>query len=351
MQKATAETTISLASPQALLSAFIDHMRDDHGMVFHVAEDGAHSFENDGYRIEIQPKDLALRILLEAPSESDMRFSKEGIVHHVGEFDAIAAQSIRWKNERAEVGTTPENFRLLTVVKSELLFEGMQRVTLHYPDIAELQERGIHLRLILPNDTSRAPLWPLMGENGAPVWPTGDDTLHARYVTLKNIRPDLEEVDIDIVHHDNGPISHWAQNACTGQLVGAMGPTGKDHLPVAKSYFIAADGTGLPAVAQLLSQLPKDATGHVIVALPDAVKCADYLPQSGLTYHALRPHEFEGEILELARQLTLKGETGYAFFAGEFTNAQSLRGHFKKELGLDKTTQISAAYWRRETCK
>jgi NADPH-dependent ferric siderophore reductase len=348
MQKTTAETTISLAAPQALLGQFVAHMRDDHGMFFNVSDDGAHSFENDGYRIELRPQHLGLRIRLEAPDEHAMSFTKEGIVHHVEEFDTAAAESIRWNNEQAAIGNTPENFRVLTVRKSEQVFDGMQRVTLHYPDIKTLQTRGIHLRLILPCDPSRVPVWPVMGENGAPVWPVGADQLHARYVTLKNIRADLEEVDIDIVRHGTGVVSQWAQNAAAGQLAGAMGPTGMDRLPEAKSYFIAADGTGLPAVAQLLSRLPQDAVGDVVVALPVSVDHRSYLPHSGLNIHTLLPQEFEENVVAMAERLTQQGETGYAFFAGEFANAQSLRAHFKKGLGLDKTTQISATYWRRE---
>ncbi|MEM5519053.1 siderophore-interacting protein [Sulfitobacter sp. AS59] len=348
MQKATAETTISLATPQALLGQFVAHMRDDHGMAFNVADDGAHSFENDGYRIELHAQDRGLRIRLEAPDENAMSFSKEGIVHHVEEFDTAAAASIRWDNEQARIGTPPENFRVLTVRKSEQVFDGMQRVTLHYPDIETLQTRGIHLRMILPRDPSRVPVWPVMGENGAPVWPVGADELHARYVTLKNIRADLEEVDIDIVRHGTGIVSQWAQNASQGQLVGAMGPAGMKNLPEAKSYFLAADGTGLPAVAQLLSRLPQDAVGDVVVALPPSVDPRSYLPESGLTVHTLSPDAFEENVVEMAERLTVKDETGYAFFAGEFGNAQSLRAHFKKGLGLDKTTQISATYWRRD---
>jgi len=289
-----------------------------------------------------------LRVLLEAPTARDMGFSKEGMVHHIAEIDPVAAQNIRWKNEQAKVGAAPANFRLLTVRKSRLLFEGMQRVTVHYPDIDRLQGHGIHFRLILPCNKSRPPVWPVMGPNGAPVWPVGADELHARYVTLKNIRADLEEVDIDIVRHGTGIVSQWAQNASQGQLVGAMGPAGMKNLPEAKSYFLAADGTGLPAVAQLLSRLPQDAVGDVVVALPPSVDPRSYLPESGLTFHTLSPDTFEGNVVEMAERLTVKDETGYAFFAGEFGNAQSLRAHFKKGLGLDKTTQISATYWRRD---
>ena len=103
----------------------------------------------------------------------------------------------------------------------------------------------------------------------------------------------------------------------------------------------------LPAVAQFLSRLPADAGGDVVVALPQTVNPWGYFPKSKLKMHVLSPHEFEARILEFARDLTKQGTTDYGFFAGEFANAQSVRGHFKKALKLDKTSQISTAYWRR----
>tara|TARA_R110002124_G_scaffold104005_3_gene253429 strand:- start:418 stop:1464 length:1047 start_codon:yes stop_codon:yes gene_type:complete len=348
MQKAIAETSIALDAPSRLLYHYIKHMREDHDLFFDISDAGVYSFEQSGYRIELELKDRALRVLLEAPTARDMAFSKEGMVHHIAEFDPAAAQNVRWENEQAGVGAAPANFRLLTVRKSAELFDGMQRVTLHYPDIDRLQDHGIHFRLILPCNRSLPPVWPVMGPNGAPVWPEGaDDKLHARYITLKNIRTDVQEVDIDIVHHDAGPVSQWACNATAGDIVGAMGPTGMHSLPDARTYFIAADGTGLPAVAQFLSRLPADAGGDVVVALPQTVNPWGYFPKSKLKMHVLSPHEFEARILEFARDLTKQGTTDYGFFAGEFANAQSVRGHFKKALKLDKTSQISTAYWRR----
>ena len=348
MQKATAETLIPLDSPQALLTGFLSHLLDDHGMVFDRSGDNTHSFAQDGYVVELSVQPSALRIRLEAPDDNAMIFSKEGIVHHVAELDPDAAQQIRWSGAAPRVGEFPKNFRLLTVKRSEILFTGMQRVTLHYPDIDSLQGDGIHLRLIMPLNPARTPVWPVMGENGAPVWPQREDALHARYVTLKNIRSDVQEVDIDIVRHGTGLVSGWAQNTQAGQIVGAMGPTGRVNLPKAQSYFLAADGTGLPAIARFLENLPATACGDVVVALPDGVSPQSYFPETPLNIHTLTPDMFEAEVLDHALRLTRANVTDYGFFAGEFSNAQALRKHFKAGLGLDKTSQLSTAYWRRE---
>ncbi|MBT0958560.1 siderophore-interacting protein [Alphaproteobacteria bacterium KMM 3653] len=343
----TAQTLIPMAAPQELLAQYLAHMEASHAMTFAEARDGSRWFAQDGYRIELLAQAASLRVRLEAPGQGAMGFAKEGLVHHIAEIDEGLADAIRWSGAAQPEGELPENFRELTVLDSRVLFEGMQRVTLRYPGIGALAERGVHLRLILPRDPARPATWPVMGRNGAPVWPKGENALHARYVTLKNIRAACEEVDIDIVRHGTGMISRWAQQAKPGAIVGAMGPIGKDSLPAAKEYFIASDGTGLPVVAQMLARLSPQASGDVVVAMPERVDPAGYFPPTPLRVHTVPPQRFEGEILALAQAATAAGRTGYGFFAGEFANAQALRGHFKTELGLDKTRQISAAYWRR----
>ncbi|NUH67137.1 siderophore-interacting protein [Sulfitobacter sp. S0837] len=342
---ATAQTTISLDAPQDVTAKILSHLRDDHGMAFRTKAD-RHVFEQDGYRIEFALHAQALDVRLQAPNDNAMQFSKEGLVHHIAAIDPALAETIRWQGVAQKAGVAPSNFRLLTVRRSTLLFEGMQRVTLHYPDIDKLAAQGLHLRLVLPCDPTRRPVWPVMGANGAPVWPKGADALHARYVTLKNIRPEREEVDIDVVRHGAGLISRWAQEARAGQKIGAMGPVGLSALPQASSYFIAADGTGLPIVAQLLAKLPQDTKGDVVLALPDSLRAEDYLPPSRLRLHRLTPNTFDDSVLDVARELTNPG-VGYGFFAGEFATAKALRDHFKGPLGLGKGQQMSTAYWRR----
>lgn len=346
MITASAKTTLTLDAPQEMLSQILSHLRDDHGMGFRSDGEGAHVFEQDGYRVEFALRRRALDVTLGAPGENAMQFSKEGMVQHIAALSPEVAQTIRWEGVAQEVGTLPRNFRLLTVLNSRLLFEGMQRVTLQYPDIARLQTEGLHVRMILPCDPTRAAIWPVMGANGAPVWPTGDDALHARYLTLKNIRPETEEVEVDVVRHRSGLISRWAQHARSGQQIGTMGPVGITALPEVASYFLAADGTGLPAVAQLMSRLSHDAVGDVVVALPAGVSHHDYLPQTKLRIHTVAPDRFEATILEYAQALTTT-DIGYAFFAGEFANAQQLRQYFRNDLSLDKTKQVCTAYWRR----
>ena len=70
------------------------------------------------------------------------------------------------------------------------------------------------------------------------------------------------------------------------------------------------------------------------------------LPRTILCVERLQPDSFRELILDRALALTEPEVTGYAHFAGEFRNAQDLRAMFKSRLGLDKTSQLSVAFWR-----
>ena len=215
---------------------------------------------------------------------------------------------------------------MLTVLDSRELFAGMQRVTLLYPGIAANAHEGAHLRMFIP---------------------TPDGTPHARYMTMKQIDLTAQTVSIDIVHHSDGPISQWSQSVSQSDMIKVTGPAGMLTLPKAQRYFLAADRTGLPCIARYLETLHPDSTGDVVVAAPHDCDLGHYFPTTNLTVHPISPDVFEAEVLKKALALTKPGCTDYAFFAGEFQNAQALRRHFKDELGLNKLSQVSASYWRR----
>lgn len=340
-------TTIPLAEPASIMSMFITHIEEENDLSFDPAEDGAWFCEHQGYGIRFQVVQQGLYVKLTGPNEEVFVFFKEEIADHIAEIDPTAATNIRWSSEQSQSGDLPPNFKVLTVRNSEEIFSGMQRVTLYHEDVRSLASHDVHLKLMLPLQSHRKAQWPRMASNGAPIWPQGEDQLHARYVTLRHIRANEGEVDIDIVHHHNGLISDWAIGASPGQTVGVMGPAGTALLQHDDNLFLAADGTGIAAIARLLETASPNATGHVVAAIPADYEIERYFPKTGLTLHSIDPKTFENEIFDMAKQLTSPRETSYAFFAGEFQNAQDLRKMFKTRLGLGKGEQMSTPYWRK----
>lgn len=222
----------------------------------------------------------------------------------------------------------------------------MQRVTVRMPGLAGVANEGLHLKLMLPSVAGRKPVWPRMAANGAPVWPSGADALHTRYMTIVAARPETEEIDLDMVRHGDGLISGWAQRAAAGDEIGAMGPAGMQGLPEVERYLLAADMTGLSSAARILETLPKGAEGALIVSAPDDCDLSAYLPKSKLRVHCLAPSVFEAEAVPLLAKLAEECAPQQAWFAGEFESAQAARKLFKGACGLKKGEQLAVAYWR-----
>jgi len=347
MPAARTETTIPALDAHAMMGAFINHLREDHDVNFEDTPLGGKVVEQDGYRVEFEPSDAGLVVRLFGPNPHVLIFFKEEIAKHVAEIDPEAGAALRWSNETTSLGELPPNFKVLTVRSSRCVFDGLQRVTLTHEDIETLAADGLHVRLMLPLDESRPPVWPTMGQNGAPIWPSGDEALHARYVTLRHVRTECGEIDIDIALHQGGLISDWAAHARPGSQVGIMGPTGTSAMANSQGVFLAADLTGLSSVARLIAPFGTKSSGNIVLAAPESYNVKNYLPATGLDVHTVAPDLFEARVLAMAKELTSPGETTCAFFAGEFQNAQDLRQMFKLRLGLGKGHQLSVAYWRR----
>ncbi|MEL6467217.1 MAG: siderophore-interacting protein [Pseudomonadota bacterium] len=343
---AETDTLVPTSHAAEMLGEFVQHLSEDHDIDFRKETDGSHVVEQTGFRVAFRVADGGLSVSIRAPNEGALVFFKEEVAKHVGEVDPKAALAMRWSGEAAIAGDVPPNFRVLRVRSSRELFSGMQRVTMHMPGLADVVRDGLHLKLMLPSISGRAPIWPRMGPNGAPIWPTGSDALHARYMTIIAARPEVEEVDLDMVRHGDGLISLWAQSATPGDEIGAMGPAGMQGLPEAERYLLAADMTGLSSAARILGTLPDEAEGDVVLSAPEDCELSAYLPKTNLRIHRLAPDIFEAEALPLLARLAKRTTPQQAWFAGEFDGAQAARKLFKSSCGLKKGEQLAVAYWR-----
>jgi len=107
-----------------------------------------------------------------------------------------------------------------------------------------------------------------------------------RTYTVRAVRPEAREVDVDFVlHGDTGPASRWALAARPGSEVVLLGPNGlwagphggvEFSRPVrSHALLLAGDETAVPAITSILGSLPADEVGEVFLEVPHA---ADALP-------------------------------------------------------------------------
>ncbi|MEM6677083.1 MAG: MFS transporter [Pseudomonadota bacterium] len=335
--------TMSIADPEALLR-FCEREFTEHGITCTWPEPNLLRMEEMGCLVEMKAVSSSVDMLIDTPSENFLIFIREEIVEHLEEYDLPATETMRWTGG-IKVGEMPSNFRILRAKARREVFPGLIRVTLEGVDVQAMVKDGIHIRLMMPKVRGRTPVWPVIAENGATAWPKGEDELHARYVTLRDIRLDAREIDVDVAHHLGGLISDWAGHPDDEQPVGVMGPMGDQFLEATDNVVLAADYTGLPALARLIESVDGHVSGHVFAAAPSQAVLEAYLPSSKMRVTAIEPAAFAAEVPDLIRSCTNK-PVSYAWFAGEFQVAQAVRTVFKKDFGLDKKRQMSVAYWR-----
>ncbi|WP_414896638.1 siderophore-interacting protein [Rhodovulum sp. YEN HP10] len=284
------ETELAFAGAEAAHAALSAHAKS-HDIPPEIDRAGHLAFSFQGNRLEFLTVPGRMRIRLSAVSRNTLYFLKEAVVHHLEDADPEAARNLRWPGDgNADSRRTPPNFRLLTVLDRSRPVDGMTRLSLSGEDLGPLTRDGIHVKLMLPADRSRSPVWPGVAANGATRWPKGPDRLHVRYFTLLGLEPEAGRVAIDFADHPGGQISDWARAARPGDRIGIMGPGGGLPPGTDRPLILMGDETALPALVRILEALPARAEGCVIAPLRPAD--AGYLPASPLETLLLGPEGF-----------------------------------------------------------
>ena len=163
------------------------------------------------------------------------------------------------------------------VVRRELVTPHMVRVTLAGGELERFEFRGFDqwFRLAVPTgEDSRLDNLPetfgIGGYLRYSVLPRATRPVIRNY-TVRAFRTDPFELDIDfVVHGSEGIAAPWAESVEPGAEV-AFIDQGCGWRPAPADWvLLVADESGLPAVAGILRDLPRDATGHAFIELFDS---------------------------------------------------------------------------------
>lgn len=325
----------------------------------------AHAHEHDVVLEEDGPQNVKIRVgqsfiaigtdgsglvfSISAESVSILYFLKEAAAQHLAELDPAAAEALCWR----DAGTlslnlkAPPSFHELSVVSVSYPMGDLIRLRLSGDgDLSALSGPGIHVKLMLPINAGRTPVWPETSPNGVTKWPDGEDALHVRYYTIKTVNQETGTIDIDIVRHEGGLIADWAEAAEKGAKIGLLGPGGGEKSGTAERVLLCGDKTALPALARMIEDLPETVSGDVIAEADTLDTLKAYLPPARLALHALPRETFRQEVRTYSEGLAAEKKPDFAWFAGEHQNAQDMRKFFKSDLGLSKGRQYAITYWR-----
>jgi len=222
-----------------------------------------------------------------------------------------------------------------------------------------------------------------------------DDRNPFRTYTIREVRPERAEVDVDMVlHEDGGPASRWLGTATVGDAVVLIGPdalsldshVGIDwHPGTADRVLLAGDETAAPAICAILESLGAEHEAHVFIEIPDPADVlpirtaarlqVTWLPRSGASHGELlepavtewvsaHPDFYSAALSTSAQHLDdvdvdtellwdsfgelycAQGGEFYAWLAGEAGVIKRLRRLLVTTTGIARTRVSFMGYWR-----
>lgn len=259
----------------------------------------------------------------------------------------------------------PFRFFSLHVVRTRRLGPSVVRVTFGGEDLEYFfsDGRDQSLSLFLPHPGQSEPQVPLeLGDGWWQGWRELPDDVRAvmRSYTLRALRRDPDEIDIDFVlHTPAGPASHWASRAAAGHRVLLLGPAIADNRAIrfrpadnTDLVVIWGDETAVPAVSAILETLPAGTRARVWLEVHDAGDIQDLATEADaeITWLVQEETRAEGSPMALdairAAQLPA-AEHPYVWIAGESGSVKALRRHFVGERGVDRRRVTFVGYWRQ----
>lgn len=286
-----------------------------------------------------------------------------------------------------------EPFRVFNVRVRGLqsLSPSFLRVTFTGGDLDLFADNGFdqRIKLVMP-----------VAEHGLAHFPTGPDWFQRwralpdelcnpiRTYTVRAVRPEVGEVDVDFVlHGDGGPAARWANTVRPGDEAALFGPDarydqvhgGLEFKPPADAgaVLLAGDETAVPAILSILERLPAQTQGEALLEVPhtaDVLTAASpsqvkitWLPRDGASHgdrlvqevkeaagRLLPPLPVPNEFVDIDVDVDELWEVPeeapfgplYAWLAGEASVIRTLRRHLVAERGMDRRSVAFMGYWR-----
>lgn len=299
-----------------------------------------------------------------------------------------------------------------TVSAVQVLSPHFVRVTLADESLVHFGTGGLdqRIKLFLPRADGSFPDVGLFAELAPSMmeWYTRwreldeDERNPIRTYTVRAIRPEAREIDVDFVcHGTEGPASAWASEVAVGDPLIVIGPDGRSEEPgggiewnpgTAQDVLLAGDETAVPAICAILEQLPAGVHGEAHLEVPSSDDALEVAARCGVQVHWHgRDGAEPGELLAAAvqdwgrrrteifaeraaacrpaRDAVGAPETGelptvdddavlwevaepegfreYAWLAGEAGVITAMRRHLVKDVGMSRKQVSFMGYWKR----
>ncbi|MFD9389695.1 siderophore-interacting protein [Streptomyces sp. NPDC060000] len=251
----------------------------------------------------------------------------------------------------------PFRFFSLQVVRTRRLGPSLVRVSFAGEDLRHCfsDGRDQSLSLFLPHPGQSVPAVPFeLGDGWWQGWRELPDGVRAvmRSYTLRALRRDPDEIDIDFVlHTPAGPASAWAAGAAAGDRVVLLGPAVADNRAIrfrppgdTDLVVLWGDETALPAIASILESLPAGQRVRVWLEAHEAGNVRELATAADAEVTWVVG---ESSVDALRGARLPAAQHPYVWIAGESGCVKALRRHFVQERGIDRRRITFVGYWRQ----
>lgn len=193
---------------------------------------------------------------------------------------------------------------------------------------------------------------PEISDDWVVTFPDGAAEPAQRVYTVSDHRivDGVVEIDVDVVLHEGGVGSTWAEECAIGSEVGLIEPHGLYAAPAGVGWqLLVCDLTGVPALARILRGLEPGQRVEATVVLTDA---ADEIPlpspaDVSVTWKVVdRETDISEALAEAVTSCAPPESDRYVWLAGEARASRTVRRHLRRELGWPQSDFTTCGYWQ-----
>lgn len=248
----------------------------------------------------------------------------------------------------AGIRREPPPFRVVAVRNVRTLTPRMVRLTFGGDQLAglEIDQPAASVRLLVPSPGAglEIPTWNgnefLLDDGSRPI---------IRTFTPLNLDRERLQIDLDIVRHDGGAVSSWADAAQPGDEAAISGPgRGYEVDAGATAFLLAGDETALPAIGQLIEAIPPSIPVQVVVevAQRDAQRNLPSHPALVVEWVERSAGDAPGAALVPAVEDVDIPPEAKVWVAGEAAAMHRVRRHLSDDRGLPRSDVTVRGYWK-----
>ena len=238
---------------------------------------------------------------------------------------------------------------------SSPLSQHLVRLVLGGPGLAGFASTGAHdewIRVYPPRPGEAELPLPRRSGDG---WAWDGEQPACRYYTVRDWDAASGELTVDVVVHDAGLVTGWAQQAQPGDQLVVCGPRGSFAPPDKPEWvWLVGDLTALPAIGRIVENLPAGLAARALVEVPGPSDRIPLVSRADLVVTWVEHERTPANVSVLEREVRdseWPEGNGYFWMAGEASQMRGLRKYLRHDRRLATPAYDVMGYWRFDSAR